>query len=251
MLGLPRSALYYRPQKKVNNDAIIKRINEVFLSKPYFGYRKITAVLRRENHAINSKKVRAIMQGLGLKAIYCKPNTSKACAANKVYPYLLKDLAITRKNQVWATDITYVKIAGKWHYLVAIIDWFSRYILAWNLSENMEVEFCTETLKEALAAAQPEIFNSDQGSQFTSKEFVQILQKRGIKISMDGRGSYRDNIRMERLWRSVKYEEVYLKEYKNMDKAVAQIGLYIAEYNGFRPHQSLNYQTPSAVHFAA
>jgi putative transposase len=251
MLGLARSALYYKPQKKANNDAIIKRIEEVFLRQPYFGYRKITKVLQRENYAINSKKVRAIMRGLGLRAIYCKPNTSKACRANKVHPYLLKDLPITQPNQVWATDITYVKIAGKFHYLVAIIDWFSRYILAWNLSANMEVEFCTETLKEALAKAVPDIFNSDQGSQFTSFEFTKILQKRGVKISMDGKGSYRDNIFTERFWRSIKYEEIYLKEYKNMEDAEAQIGLYIAEYNAFRPHQSLNYQTPEAVHFAA
>jgi putative transposase len=251
MLALPRSALYYKPRKKPDNAAIIKRIEEVFARAPYFGYRKITKVLQRENYKINSKKVRKIMQDLGLRAIYCKPNTSKACKANKVYPYLLKNLPITQPNQVWATDITYVKIAGKWHYLVAIIDWFSRCILAWNLSENMEVEFCAETLKEALAKAVPDIFNTDQGSQFTSKEFVQILAKRGVKISMDGRASYRDNIFTERFWCSVKYEEIYLKEYKNMEDAAAQIGLYIAEYNGFRPHQSLNYQTPNAVHFAA
>lgn len=249
MLGLSRSSLYYKPKIKANDVEIISRIEEIFSSRPYFGYRKITAILRRENYEINHKKVLRLMQQMGLQAIYCKPNTSKACKASRVHPYLLKDMDIRYVNQVWATDITYVKIAGKWHYLVAIIDWFSRYIMAWDLSNNMEVEFCIETLKVAMLLGVPEVFNSDQGSQFTSFEFTNLLLKKGIKISHDGRGSYRDNIRMERVWRSIKYEEIYLKEYKNIEDARYQIELYMAEYNDFRPHQNLGYKTPHEVHF--
>lgn len=212
LLGVPRSSVYYRSREPVQN-----------------------AVL---------------MQCMGLEALYCKPNTSKPHPEHHVYPYLLKGLAIVRPNQVWATDITYIRMPRGNAYLVAIMDWFSRYVVSWRLSTTMTVEFCLEALEEALSLATPLIFNSDQGSQFTSEVFTSRLLAAGAQISMDGRGSYHDNIFTERLWRSVKYEEVYLKEYASFKEAEAGISAYIRSYNSWRPHEALAYKTPEQVHFS-
>lgn len=228
----------------------MRRIDVLYTQAPYLGYRKMTAILQREGHGINSKRVRRLMQVMGLEALYCQPNTSKPHPQHHVYPYLLKGLAITRPNQVWATDITYIRLSSGWVYLVAIIDWHSRYVLSWRLSQSMDVSFCLEALEDALLQATPDIFNTDQGSQFTCAAFTAMLQTADIAISMDGRGSYHDNIFTERLWRSIKYEEVYLKEYASLAEAEEGIGTYINRYNHWRPHQALAYKTPAQVHFA-
>jgi putative transposase len=250
LLGVPRSRVYYRPKEPAQNEVLMRRIDVLFTQAPYLGYRKITAILRREGHRVNGKRVRRLMRRMGLEALYCKPNTSKPHPEHHVYPYLLKDIAIVHPNQVWATDITYIRMPRGNVYLVAIMDWFSRYVLAWRLSAAMTVEFCLEALEEALSQATPDIFNSDQGSQFTSEAFTSRLLAAGAQISMDGRGSYHDNIFTERLWRSVKYEEVYLKEYASFKEAEASISAYIRSYNTWRPHEALAYKTPAQVHFA-
>lgn len=251
LLGLSRSSVYYAPKKESTlNETLMRRIDEIFTAAPYLGYRKITAILQREGYEVNRKRVQRLMRVMGIEAIYCKPNTSKKDAKNLVYPYLLKGVAITRVNQVWATDITYIRMPQGFCYLVAIMDWHSRYVLSWRLSATMNVEFCLEALEEALLKGKPEIFNSDQGSQFTSTAFTECLQAAGIAISMDGRGSYHDNIFTERLWRSVKYEEVYLKEYTNLKGAEASIRAYFNSYNNWRPHEALGYFTPAEIHFA-
>lgn len=250
LLGLPRSSVYYTAApESAHNETLTRRMDALFTQAPYLGYRKMTAILRREGHSVNSKRVRRLMALMGLQAIWCRPNTSKPNPAHRVYPYLLNDLAILRPNQVWATDITYIRLATGWAYLVAIMDWHSRYILAWRLSPSMEVGFCVEALEEALTQGTPDIFNSDQGSQFTSEAFTGVLLAADVAISMDGRGSYQDNIFTERLWRSVKYEEVYLKEYASFREAKAGIGAYIRRYNAWRPHEALGYLTPEQVHF--
>ena len=228
----------------------MRRIDVLYTQAPYLGYRKITAILRREGHAINGKRVRRLMRRMGLEAIYCKPNTSKPHPAHRVYPYLLKDVAILRPNQVWATDITYIRLSKGWCYLVAVMDWHSRYVLSWKLCANMESGFCVDALEEALTHATPDIFNSDQGSQFTSEAFTAVLLAHDVRISMDGKGSYQDNIFTERLWRTVKYEEVYLKEYASLEQANAALTQYFCFYNQERPHQALAYQTPAQAHFA-
>lgn len=228
----------------------MRRIDELFTKHPFLGYRKMTAILRREFGRVNSKRVLRLMRVMGLEAVYCKPNTSKPCAANKVYPYLLKDLAITASNQVWATDITYIRLQKGFVYLVVVMDWHSRYVISWRISASMEVEFCLEALAEALETGQPKIFNSDQGSQFTSNAFVTVLTEAGILVSMDGKGSYQDNIFVERLWRTVKYEEVYLKEYTSIGDAEQHIAAYFEFYNSRRPHQKLGYKTPAEVYFS-
>lgn len=228
----------------------MQRIDVLFTHAPYLGYRKVTAILQREGYAVNGKRVRRLMRRMGLEAIYCKPNTSASHPGHRIYPYLLDGLAIIRPNQVWATDITYIRMPRGFAYLVAIIDWFSRYVLAWRLSNTMTVEFCLEALEEALSHAIPGIFNSDQGSQFTSSAFTSRLEAARVQISMDGRGSYHDNIFTERLWRSVKYEEVYIKEYANLREAEAGIAAYFHSYNTWRPHEALAYKTPQQVHFA-
>ena len=250
LLGLPRSGVYYKTRASAVNEALMRRIDVLYTEAPYLGYRKITAILRREGHAVNSKRIRRLMRIMGLEAIYCKPNTSKPHPEHRAYPYLLKGMPILKPNQVWATDITYIRLACGWAYLVAVIDWHSRYVMAWRLSQTMGVEFCVEALEEALTQGKPDIFKSDQGSQFTSEAFTSVLQAAGVAISMDGRGSYHDNIFTERFWRSVKYEEVYLKEYATLKEAEAGIGAYIRRYNDWRPHEALAYKTPANIHFA-
>lgn len=220
-----------------------------YTKTPFYGIRRMTAQLKRQGYNVNHKRISRLMRLMGLEAIYPKPKLSKKDYQHKIYPYLLRDVSIKRANQVWATDITYIRMDKGFIYLVAIMDWFSRYVLAWSVSITMEVYFCIEALEKALKIGQPEIFNSDQGSQFTSKDFTDKLLQNNIKISMDGKGRFFDNIFVERLWRTVKYEEVYLKEYNDVHGAVKSIGNYFNFYNHERLHQELDYKTPYEVHF--
>lgn len=227
----------------------MRRIDEQYTRTPFYGVRKITDWLRKGGHDVNPKRIRRLMREMGLEAIYGKPRLSDPAAGHRIYPYLLRGLAIVRPNQVWATDITYIRLRRGFVYLVAIMDWYSRYVLSWELSVTLDASFCVAALEWALRKASPEIFNSDQGSQFTSDAFTGHLQRHGIQISMDGRGRVTDNIFIERLWRTVKYEEVYLKDYGQVPEALANLREYFGFYNHERPHQSLDYQTPAAVYF--
>jgi putative transposase len=230
--------------------ALMKLIDRQYLATPFYGSRKIAAWLKNQGHIVNRKKACRLMQVVGLKAIYRKPRTSKPGPGRRIYPYLLKGLKITRPNQVWAADITYIPMQRGFLYLVVIMDWYSRYILSWRLSNTLEGDFCMEALKEALQQGRPEIFNTDQGSQFTAQEFITLLESQGIQVSMDGSGRYTDNLFIERLWRTLKYEEVYLKAYRDAKEARAEIGRYIRFYNAERPHQSLGYKTPAQEYYA-
>lgn len=246
LLKVARSTLYYRPAPVSADDlAVMRRIDELHLSWPFYGSRRMAAVLRREGWEVNRKRVKRLMRVMGIEAIYQKPNTSKGHPDHKVYPYLLRGLTIDRPNQVWCADITYIPMAKGFVYLVAVMDWFSRRVLSWRVSITMETDFCVEALREATDLyGQPEIFNTDQGVQFTSAAFVDELASRGVRISMDGKGRYLDNIFIERLWRSLKYEEVYIKAYGSVAEARRSLGVWLAFYNNVRPHQSLEYQTP-------
>ncbi len=224
-------------------------IDRLYLESPFYGSRKMTADLKREGYPVNRKRIRRLMQIMGLQAIYRKPRTSFPGKGHKIYPYLLKGLKIDHPNQVWAADLTYIPMEKGFLYLVAIIDLYSRYILSWRLSNSLDSGFCIEALKEALQKGRPEIFNTDQGSQFTSAEFVSILVSHGIRVSMDSVGRYADNIFVERFWRTLKYEEVYLKAYQDGRAARTEIGKYIRFYNTERPHQSLGYKTPAEEYF--
>jgi putative transposase len=224
-------------------------LDEQYTRVPFYGVLRMTAYLRRNGFKINEKRVRRLLRLMGLEAIYTKPKLSIADEENKIYPYLLKDLEIVTCNQVWSTDITYVRLLKGFIYLVAIIDLFSRYVLAWEISTTLENNFCIAALKNALKIGMPDIFNSDQGSQFTAKNFIEVLSSNKIKISMDGRGRVFDNIFTERLWRSVKYEEVYLHDYKSVIEARESLGKYLKFYNNERLHQSLNYMTPGEIYF--
>ena len=223
-------------------------IDRQYLLTPFFGARKMAVWLKGQGHIVNRKRVRRLMSLMGLKVIYRHPRTSQPAPGHKIYPYLLGGMAITRPNQVWAADITYIPMARGFMYLVAIIDWYSRYVLAWRLSNTLSTDFCVEALQEALGKGKPEIFNTDQGSQFTGEAFTKTLEQHGIKISMDGKGSYNDNLFIERLWRTVKYEEVYLKAYQDGKEARNSLSNYFCFYNGERPHQSLEYRTPAEVY---
>jgi putative transposase len=224
-------------------------IDEQYTRMPFYGVEKMTVWLIRQGFEVNIKRVRRLMRKMGLEAIYPKPFLSLSSAGHKKYPYLLRDLAIERPDQVWCTDITYIRMVQGFLYLTAIMDWFSRYVLAWQLSNTLDVAFCLDTLDSALAISQPEIFNSDQGVQFTSNEFTDRLQSAGIKISMDGRGRVFDNIFVERLWRSVKYEEVYVHSYESVSDARNGLSKYFQLYNRERLHESLGYRTPHEVYF--
>jgi putative transposase len=226
----------------------MKLIDRQYLITPFYGARKMAIYLQSLGHHVNRKRVRRLMRLMGLKAIYRRPWTSKPALGNKVYPYLLTGVSITRPNQVWAADITYIPMQHGFLYLVAIIDWYSRYVLAWSLSNTLDTDFCVEALEEALEKGKPEIFNTDQGSQFTSEAFIHLLEQHNIRISMDGKGSYNDNLFVERLWRTVKYEEVYLKAYQNGKDARFSLDRYFRFYNTQRPHQSLDYRTPAEVY---
>lgn len=250
LLGLHRSGLAYeRAPESVANLALMRLLDEQYTRCPFYGVRRMTAWLQQQGHQVNEKRVRRLLRKMCLLAIYPKPSLSQLAKGSKVYPYLLREMRIERVNQVWSTDITYIRLHQGFVYLVAIIDWYSRYVLAWEVSVSLESDFCVSALERALGVAQPEIFNSDQGCQFTSQGFTGTLLAQGIQISMDGRGRALDNIFVERLWRSVKYEEVYLKEYRYVPEARAGLGNYFQFYNDERLHQSLAYQTPAAVYW--
>ncbi len=226
----------------------MKQIDEQFMKTPFFGSRRMTQVLNKAGHVVNRKRIRRLMRQMGIEAIYRKPRTSKPAPENKIYPYLLRGLTIDRPDQVWAADITYLPMRKGFLYLVAIIDWHSRFVVSWRLSNSMDTSFCTEALEDALAHCKPEIFNTDQGAQFTSNDFTKVLADKGIAISMDGKGRFLDNIFIERLWRSLKYEEVYLKAYEDIREARAGIAEWIRFYNYDRPHQALGYSTPWEIY---
>jgi len=250
LLDISRSGLYYRPKGISGEDlTLMKLIDRQYLSTPFYGARKIAACLKSQSHLVNRKRVRRLMCLMGLKAIYRRLRTSKPAPGHKIYPYLLGGMKITRPNQVWAADITYIPMARGFLYLVAIIDWYSRYVLSWKLSNTLDAGFCVEALEEALKKGKPDIFNTDQGSQFTGEAFTGLLKQHGIRISMDGKGSYNDNLFIERLWRSVKYEEVYLKAYQDGREARIGLGNYFRFYNIERPHQSHGYRTPAEVYY--
>jgi len=247
-LSISRSGLYYQPQGVSEEDlTLMKLIDRQYLATPFYGARKIAAWLKSQGQRVNRKRVRRLMSIMGLKAIYRRPRTSVPAPGHKIYPYLLSGMKITRPNQVWAADITYIPMARGFLYLVAIIDWYSRYVLSWRLSNTLDASFCVEALKEALKKGRPDIFNTDQGAQFTGEALTGLLEQHGVRISMDGKGSYNDNLFIERLWRTVKYEEVYLKAYQDGRDARAGIGDYLRFYNTERPHQALGYRTPAEV----
>ena len=250
LIGLSRSSLYYEPAgvSKYNLE-LMKLIDEQYTRTPFYGSPRITCWLRKRGYNVNHKRVERLMRLMGLQAIYPKPNLSKKDNKQRIYPYLLKGLEIKGPNQVWASDITFIRLAKGFIYLVAVMDWFSRYVLSWVTSITLDAGFCLEALKKALTIASPGIFNSDQGTQFTSSEFTEALLQRKILISMDGRGRVFDNIFVERLWRTLKYEEVYLKDYAGVTEAVESIGNYFRFYNNERFHQSLGYLTPREVYF--
>lgn len=249
LLRVARSTLYWRPAPVSADDlALMRRLDKQYLSTPFYGARRMVAVLRREGWAVNRKRVRRLMRLMGVEAIYQKPHTSRRHPQHTVYPYLLRDLLINRPNQVWCADITYIPLAKGFVYLVAVMDWFSRRVLAWRVSIGLESGFCVEALQEALDRyGSPDIFNTDQGVQFTSGDFIDELAGRGVRISMDGKGRFLDNIFIERLWRSLKYEEVFIKAYLSVAEARAGIGAWLRFYNDVRLHQALGYQTPREI----
>jgi putative transposase len=251
ILNLSRSGLYYQPCPVSPADlAIMRRIDELHLDYPFAGSRMLRDLLLGEGVSIGRDHVRTLMKRMRVEAIYRRPNTSKPAPGHKIYPYLLRGLPITRPNQAWAMDITYIPMAHGFVYLAVVLDWFSRRVLSWRLSITMEVDFCLEAVEEALAKhGRPEIFNTDQGSQFTSTAFTGLLQDNAIRVSMDGRGAWRDNVFVERLWRSVKYEEVYLRAYDSVGEARASLARYLNFYNGKRPHSSLDAKTPDHAYF--
>jgi len=251
VLGVSRGSVYAVPRPPTATDlATMRRIDELHMVYPFAGSRMLRALLAREKIKVGRRHVATLMKKMGIEALYRRPNTSKPEPGHKIYPYLLRDVAVTRPNQVWATDITYIPMAHGFAYLVAIVDWFSRRVLAWRLSITMTADFCVEALEEALARfGKPDIFNTDQGSQFTSEAFTGVLQRAEIAISMDGRGAWRDNVFVERLWRSIKYEEVYLHAYGSVPEARAGLGRYLGFYNSGRPHSSHGGQTPDEVYF--
>jgi putative transposase len=249
LLGISRSGLYYQPVEVSEEDlALMKMIDRQYLATPFYGARRLAAWLKNQGHRVNRKRVRRLMQVMGLKAIYRRPRTSTPAPGHRIYPYLLSGMEITRPNQVWAADITYIPMARGFLYLVAIIDWCSRYVLSWRLSNTLDAGFCVEALEEALRKGRPEILNTDQGAQFTGEAFTGILEQQGVRSSMDGKGRYSDNLFVERLWRTVKYEEVYLKVYQDGRDARMGIGDYFRFYNTERLHQALGYRTPAEVY---
>lgn len=249
LLGVGRAGVYRSaPAPGPEDLALMRRLDALYLEAPFFGSRRMVEALRRDGVRVGRHRVRRLMRLMGLEALAPKPGTSRPAPGHRIYPYLLRGLTIERPNQVWAADITYIPMARGFFYLVAIIDWFSRAVLAWRLSNTMDALFCVEALEVALARfGEPEIFNSDQGAQFTSAAFTTRLEAAGIAISMDGRGRWLDNVFVERLWRSLKYEEVHLKAYADGRAARAGIGSWVAFYNDRRPHQALAYRTPMAV----
>ena len=252
-LGISRGSVYYLPRAVPAADlALMRRIDELHLDHPFAGSRMLRDLLVAEGFKVGRLHVATLMKRMAIEAIYRKPSTSKPAPGHKIYPYLLRKLPITRPNQVWAMDITYIPMARGFIYLAAVVDWFSRRVLSWRISITMEASFCIEALEEALARhGKPEILNTDQGSQFTSCAFTGVLIRNGVAISMDGKGAWRDNVFVERLWRTIKYEEVYLRAYDTVSEARASIGRYLNFYNGRRPHSSLDRRTPDQAYFNA
>ena len=250
LLGLERSNLYYQScGESSENLQLMRLLDAQYTATPFYGIRRMTAWLRTQGYTVNHKRVARLMQQMGIEAIYTKPHLSQAAAGHAIYPYLLRGVKVEQVNHVWSTDITYIRLHQGFVYLVAVMDWFSRYVLSWALSVTMDGQFCRDALTQALShGGRPKIFNTDQGVQFTSKDFTQLLVQEGIRISMDGRGRALDNVFVERLWRSVKYEEVYLKDYTTVREARQGLGQYFTFYNHERLHQALGYQTPAAVY---
>jgi len=250
-LGISRGSVYYLPRPvSVGDLALMRRIDELHLEFPFAGSRMLRDLLAGEGIKVGRLHVATLMKRMAIEAIYRKPNTSKPAPGHKIYPYLLRKLPVTRPNQVWAMDITHIPMARGFVYLAAVVDWFSRRVLAWRLSITLHADFCIEALEDALGRfGKPEIFNSDQGSQFTSIDFTKVLLTEEIKISMDGKGAWRDNVFVERLWKSIKYEEVYLRAYETVSQARASIGRYLDFYNGRRPHSRLGRKTPDHAYF--
>jgi putative transposase len=252
VLAISRGSVYYLPRPVPERDlALMRRIDELHMDYPFAGARMMRGLLKREGHGVGRRHVGTLMRKMGIEALYRRPRTSKPEPGHKVYPYLLKDMKIDGPNQVWATDISYIPMAKGFVYLCCVIDWFSRKVLSWKVSITMETSFCVEALQEALEKhGAPAVFNTDQGSQFTAEAFVSVLKDHGIAISMDGKGAWRDNVFVERLWRSVKYEEVYLKAYTSVTEARDSLGRYFKFYNQDRPHQSLDDRTPDEAYFS-
>ncbi len=251
LLEISRSTIYYRPRPVSDADLMMmRRIDELHMNYPFAGSRMLRDMLSQQGLEVGRRHVRALMRRMGIETLYRRPNTSKPAPGHRIYPYLLRGLPVTRPNQVWAMDITYIPMARGFVYLAAVIDWFSRRVLSWRLSITMDTSFCIEALEEALGQhSKPEIFNTDQGSQFTSEAFTGRLKEEGIQISMDGKGRWADNVFVERLWRSLKYEHVYLHAYESVGEARRKIGCYFEFYNSRRPHSSLEAQTPDQVYF--
>ncbi len=251
VLSISRGTAYYKPRPVSDEDlAIMRKLDELHLNYPFAGSRMLRDLLRQQGATVGRRHVGTLMKKMGIEAMYRRPNTSKPASGHTIYPYLLRNLAVTRPNQVWATDISYIPMARGFVYLAAVVDWFSRRILSWKLSITMDVSFCLEAVQEALSMNEkPEIFNTDQGSQFSSQAFTQQLKDNGIAISMDGKGCWRDNVFVERIWRTIKYEEVYLRAYDSVHEAGACLGRYIQFYNQVRPHSSLMAKTPDQVYF--
>lgn len=254
LLDLARSSLYYSPCLETDyNEQLMRLLDKQYMKAPCYGVDKTTAWLRREGHPVNPKRTRRLLRLMGIEAIYphAKRDLSVPNKEHKIFPYLLKGVTVDLVNQVWSTDITYIRMHHGWIYLTAVIDWYSRYVLSWKVSVTLEPSFCVEALQRALEEGSPSIFNTDQGSQFTCDDFTRVLLDRGIRVSMDGRGRYLDNIFVERLWRTVKVEEVYLRDYDTVTEAVYYLGRYFEFYNYERLHESLEYQTPAEVYFGA
>lgn len=249
MLGLNRSSLYYQPSAETaENLRLMRLIDERYTACPFYGSRRLTAWLLRRGEAVNRKRVQRLMRWMGLEAIYPKPRLSMARRGHRVYPYLLRGVRIERPDQVWSTDITYIPMKAGFMYLAAILDWYSRYVLSWRLSNTLDGSFCLDMLEEALGRGQPAVFNSDQGVQFTAEAWTGRLLSAGVAVSMDGRGRCLDNVFVERLWRTVKYEDVYPKGYETVPELEAGLGRYFLFYNEERLHQSLDYRTPASVY---
>jgi putative transposase len=251
LLGLSRSTAYYQPAEISETDhALMRLIDELHLQYPFAGSRMLRDLLRRARYTIGRRHVRTLMRKMGIDALYRKPNTSRRREGNQVYPYLLRDLPIVRPNQVWACDITYIPMRRGFAFLIAVLDWYSRRVLSWRLSNTLTTDFCIEAVEEAMRLyGRPDIFNTDQGSQFTSTDFTGLLEANGIRISMDGKGCWRDNVFVERLWRTIKYEHVYLHAYGSMDDAKYHLKEYLEFYNSIRPHRSLDGRTPDEVYY--
>lgn len=250
LLGLSRPGLYYRPAgESGRNLELMRLLDEQYTRTPFYGYPKMTVHLRQAGYPVNEKRVYRLLRRMGLQALRPRPRTSVAAKDHRVYPYLLRGLAIARPNHVWCADITYVPMLLGFMYLVAVMDWFSRYVITWQLSNTLDGAFCLEARRRALALGRPDIFNTDQGAQFTAHDFTDCLEEARVQVSMDGRGRVMDNIFIERLWRTVKYEDIYLQEYASVPELEAGLESYFSFYNTARPHQALAYRVPAEVHF--